>query len=263
MRRRYESHAKRASPANSVRPSTEASLRPTLRTVSIIPGMENFAPERTDTSSGSWASPRRRPRSSSRRRKRHRDLYPQLGRQFGGLHVRATRIGGDREAWGHRQADIRHLGKVCALAPKQILEVPVSLAEVIDELLHNAPPRASAGAIAGTSSVCPSIVRFKGTFGPRDIGPRWAEQRADGCSDGQRIWQRVIAPAPQVSNNGSRARPGFARRSRCDRFGLRLHQRLSRHRQRDGDVDRDAGTQATIGRIAVSVAQYGGRVPVA
>ena len=39
-----------------------------LRTVSIIPGIENFAPDRTDTSSGSCGSPSWRPtRSSSAR----------------------------------------------------------------------------------------------------------------------------------------------------------------------------------------------------
>ena len=39
------------------------------RTVSIIPGIENLAPERTETSSGSSGSPSRRPvRASSRSR---------------------------------------------------------------------------------------------------------------------------------------------------------------------------------------------------
>ena len=36
-----------------------------FRTVSIIPGIENFAPERTDTSSGSCASPSFLPRACS------------------------------------------------------------------------------------------------------------------------------------------------------------------------------------------------------
>ncbi len=57
MKRRYESKAKRSSPVCLARPSTDSSLRPRLRTVSIMPGMENLAPERTETSSGSLASP--------------------------------------------------------------------------------------------------------------------------------------------------------------------------------------------------------------
>ena len=39
------------------RPSTVSSLRPRLRTVSIMPGIETRAPERTETSSGLAASP--------------------------------------------------------------------------------------------------------------------------------------------------------------------------------------------------------------
>jgi hypothetical protein len=41
----------------AARPSTDSSFRPRLRTVSIIPGIENLAPERTLTSSGSFGSP--------------------------------------------------------------------------------------------------------------------------------------------------------------------------------------------------------------
>ncbi len=57
MKRRYESKAKRSSPVCFASPSTDSSFSPRLRTVSIIPGMENLAPERTETSSGSAASP--------------------------------------------------------------------------------------------------------------------------------------------------------------------------------------------------------------
>ncbi len=57
MSRRYESHAKRSLSACRARPTTDSSERPMLRTVSIMPGMENFAPERTETSSGSSAWP--------------------------------------------------------------------------------------------------------------------------------------------------------------------------------------------------------------
>ena len=56
-RRRYESSTKRSSPVRSIMPLAVSSLRPTLSTVSIIPGIENLAPERTETSSGLRASP--------------------------------------------------------------------------------------------------------------------------------------------------------------------------------------------------------------
>jgi hypothetical protein len=65
--RRYESHAKRGLLVLAARPSTDTSLSPRLRTVSIMPGIESRAPLRTDTSSGSSGSPSRRPaRASSR-----------------------------------------------------------------------------------------------------------------------------------------------------------------------------------------------------
>src|SRR5215468_2834171 len=60
-KRRYESCAKRSFCVWRAKPCTEWSLRPRLRTVSIIPGIENGAPERTETSSGSASSPRRLP----------------------------------------------------------------------------------------------------------------------------------------------------------------------------------------------------------
>ncbi len=67
MKRRYESKAKRSSPVWAARPSTDLSFSPRLRTVSIMPGMENLAPERTDTSRGSVASPICLPMAFSRR----------------------------------------------------------------------------------------------------------------------------------------------------------------------------------------------------
>ena len=65
IRRRYESFAKRALPVRSARPRTASSFRPRLRIVSIIPGIETAAPERTETSSGSAGSPKRFPVFSS------------------------------------------------------------------------------------------------------------------------------------------------------------------------------------------------------
>ncbi len=69
IRRRYASQANRSSPLCAINPAMLASVSPTLRIVSIMPGMENFAPERTDSSNGSRRSPRSRPiRVSSSRR---------------------------------------------------------------------------------------------------------------------------------------------------------------------------------------------------
>jgi hypothetical protein len=63
--RRYESYAKRSLPVVFASPATASSLRPRLRIVSIIPGIETAAPERTETSSGSSGSPKRFPAFAS------------------------------------------------------------------------------------------------------------------------------------------------------------------------------------------------------
>ncbi len=52
MNRRYESYAKRGLPVPLASPSTVASFRPRLSTVSIMPGMENTAPERIGEEQG-------------------------------------------------------------------------------------------------------------------------------------------------------------------------------------------------------------------
>jgi hypothetical protein len=66
INRRYESQANRGLSACAASPCTLASFSPIFRTVSIIPGIENFAPDRTDTSSGSAGSPSFFPRAASR-----------------------------------------------------------------------------------------------------------------------------------------------------------------------------------------------------
>ncbi len=57
-KRRRQSKAKR-SPERRARPATVREVRPRLRIVSIIPGMEERAPERTETRSGFSGSPNR------------------------------------------------------------------------------------------------------------------------------------------------------------------------------------------------------------
>ena len=56
-KRRYESHAKRGLPVRLATASTASSFMPRLRIVSIMPGIEARAPERTDTRSGISRSP--------------------------------------------------------------------------------------------------------------------------------------------------------------------------------------------------------------
>ena len=57
MKRLYESHAKRSLPVFFARPTTTLSLSPRFKIVSIIPGIDALAPERTETSNGFSTSP--------------------------------------------------------------------------------------------------------------------------------------------------------------------------------------------------------------
>ncbi len=62
------------------------------------------------------------------------DLFVEVRRRRPVLQVVAAGIGGDREAGRNGQPEVGHLGQVGALAPQQVLQVLVALAEVVDPL---------------------------------------------------------------------------------------------------------------------------------
>jgi hypothetical protein len=120
MKRRYESYAKRSSSVTWARPFTLSSLSPRLRTVSIMPGIENLAPERTTRAAGRTG---RRACGPSLLELEHLlgDLLVEPGRPAA-VHVGAAGVGGDGEARGDRQLQhTRHLGEVGALATEEVL----------------------------------------------------------------------------------------------------------------------------------------------
>ena len=89
--------------------------------MSIIPGIENLAPERTLTSSGSAGSPSLRPIVFSSLATLLGDLVVEPVRPAA-VHVRPAGVGGDREPGRHRQPEhAGHLGEVGALAAEQVL----------------------------------------------------------------------------------------------------------------------------------------------
>ncbi len=101
--------------------------------MSIIPGIEIAAPERTETSSGSDGSPKRLPVFSSSRRHVLGDLVVEPVRQVAGGHVGAAGVGRDREPAGNRQPERRHLGEADALAAEELAPAGRRLVEVVDE----------------------------------------------------------------------------------------------------------------------------------
>ena len=154
-RRRYASQAKRASPVSAARPSTVCAFSPMLRTVSIIPGIENLAPERQETRSGLAGSPSRLPVRDSSVVQRGDLLLPEPPGPVARLQEGAAGLGGDGEARRHRQPEPGHLRQVGPLAAEEGLDLvpglrrPLHLRQLIeakDEGLGAGPGgRASAG----------------------------------------------------------------------------------------------------------------------
>ena len=106
--------------------------------MSIIPGMEERAPERTETSSGSFGSPKRLPAVFSTRASASSTSRAHAVERRAPAVVRADRRV-DREARRNRNPERRHLREARALAAERVLAEPrpfrLAVAEKID-LLH-------------------------------------------------------------------------------------------------------------------------------
>ena len=95
--------------------------------VSIMPGMENFAPERTLTSSGFSPLPSFWPCSSSKLLERGIHLAFDFGGDTVGAHVFPASLGLDGEAGRHGQPGIGHLGEAGAFAAEVIFHLAVAV----------------------------------------------------------------------------------------------------------------------------------------
>ena len=104
--------------------------------MSIIPGIETAAPERTETSSGSPGSPKRLPGLLLQARDVIGDLLLEARRQVARAHVGAAGVGRDREPGRHRQPELRHLGEPDPLAAEQLPAAIRRLVEVVDVPAH-------------------------------------------------------------------------------------------------------------------------------
>ena len=105
--------------------------------MSIIPGIDTAAPERTETSSGSPRSPRPLPVVSSRRARCSSISSSRPCRKLlAGPHVLDAGLRRDREAGRNGNAERRHLGETCSLATEQLTTEVGTLREVVDEACH-------------------------------------------------------------------------------------------------------------------------------
>ncbi len=122
-------------------PAVVVSFRPRLRIVFIIPGMENFAPERTLSSSGLDASPSFWPICfSSLTSALSISCWMSSGSLFSIVEVDIADARRDREARRHRKARAGHFGQPGALAAEHIFHGAVAVgcaaAERINVLAH-------------------------------------------------------------------------------------------------------------------------------
>ena len=116
-------------------PRTDSSFRPRLRIVSIIPGIEIAAPERTESSSGSTGSPKRLPACSraARGARRSRASSPPGSSPPAAMKARQASVVIVNPA-GTGTPRARHLGEPGALAAEQRAPALAGLVEVVDEL---------------------------------------------------------------------------------------------------------------------------------
>jgi len=101
-----------------------------------MPGMENFAPDLTLTSSGSAGSPSFAAHRLLQLLQVGRDFVVETRGRGALLQVVTAGLGGNDESGWHRQPEIGHLGQVGALTTQQVLQILVTFGEVINELRH-------------------------------------------------------------------------------------------------------------------------------
>ena len=93
-----------------------------------MPGMENFAPERTLTSSGSAVSPSFCPICFFELGQRGAHLLLDLGRNLVAVfEIDIADFGGDGEAGRHRQARAAHLREAGAFAAENVFHLSVAV----------------------------------------------------------------------------------------------------------------------------------------
>ena len=97
-----------------------------------MPGMDSLAPERQETSSGFFASPKPLPVVASIGLQRGQLLIPHpFGELLARGQVGVAGLGGDGEAGRDRQPDARHLDQVRALAAEQAAHGVPTAADVL------------------------------------------------------------------------------------------------------------------------------------
>ena len=120
--------------------------------MSIIPGIETAAPERTETRSGSDGSPKRLPARSCEPADVLVDLRPELLGDLARAHRRAAGVRRDREPRRDGNAERGHLREPDALAAEELAAPGGLLVERVDQ---------AHGAILRTGDNPPPVKRVR------------------------------------------------------------------------------------------------------
>ena len=97
-----------------------------------MPGIENLAPERTETRSGLRGVAEALAGARFDRPHRPEDVVPEACRKrLAGFEVVVAGLGRDREARRRREPGVRHLGEAGALAAEQVLHGPVAFRRAV------------------------------------------------------------------------------------------------------------------------------------
>ena len=121
--------------------STVVSFMPRFRIVSIMPGMESRAPERTEIKSGFFGPPNSLPSDFSILARAVIDLLGEL-RRIGAFVfvVIGADFGRDRESGRNRKADAGHLGETGAFAAQQGAHRASPVGSSVTEVVNVFPP---------------------------------------------------------------------------------------------------------------------------
>ena len=204
-----------------------------------MPGIENLAPERTETRSGFFGSPKPLPVRSSTCLHRVQDVVPQAGRQLlAGGEVVVAGLGGDREARRGRQAGERHLGEAGALAAEEVLHLAVAFGRAVAPGVDVA-----LGGRVGTRGRC-DVGHGAGSplcawAAGRGAVPRWVRLRPG------RLYRPAASRRGPVGPLSGAGAP--AARSRTARGGRRRARRRPRP-ERDGHARRGCTPRAHSSR---------------
>jgi hypothetical protein len=178
--------------------------------VSIMPGIENFAPERTETSSGFSVDPSVAPAAfSSFRRARSRPRSPREALPPFFV-VEVAGVGGDREPGRHRQAGVGHLGQARALAAERVLHRAVAVGLAVTEEVH--------------------VLLRRGVFAPTSLRGYHASSRSFAAGF-------FAPPLERGSSRVSTTSPPSTRASRSSTPSLRFPRIRSRVRQNESTLE--------------------------